>query len=80
MFQGRIQDFQKGGSRAQSARKIFSHHAHFTYRFRVRELCARIILHKTYNIIIQRDINARDWTDSRTGLARKDTGSKNKNQ
>ena len=31
-----------GGSRAQSARKIFCYHAHFTCKFRVRELRARI--------------------------------------
>ena len=46
----------------------FCHHAHFTYRFRVRELRARIFY---TGPIIQRDIDARDWTDSRTGLALK---------
>ena len=67
--QGRIQGFKMGSSRAQSARKIFGHHAHFTCRFGVLLELRPRILHKTY--IIQRDIDARGWADSRTRLALK---------
>ena len=66
-LQGRI---FRWGVGERKARKIFGDHAHFTCRFRLREVaCAYIILQETYTI--RRDIDARDWTDSRTGLALK---------
>ena len=42
IWQGRIQDFKMGGFARASARKLFGHPAHFTCRFSVCELRARI--------------------------------------
>ena len=51
--------FLDGGFVRTKRAEIFGHHAHFTCLFHMRELRARVL---TY--IIQRDIDARDWTDS----------------